>query len=563
MIRDTGDVPVAVVGRTTAREIGDRVEVEWRLTPTPGLEWTEVFQFAEVGGRAARWTGRTAAAGRGGRHGPVVRATRRPGRRRCRGGPAGGGGRTRRCARPPRTGRGLGASPGGAVPRPGRRRLAAGRAARALPRAASRWCWVCPGAGCPSPTRWPARSTPRSTSSSCASSACRSSRRWPWAPSARTAIRVLDQRDARPGRGDRRRRWPRSSARERRELAAGSIGYRRGRDRVDLHRPDGHRGGRRRGHRVDGPGGVPRSPASSAPSTVVLAVPVGPAETLREFAEADEVVAVSEPERLPSPSATTTWTSRRPATTRWSSLLDRAARRARTAIRVDGAAGLRRRRGDPVVDGVARRATSTCPSPAPGRGGVRPREREQPAQPAQPVRRRRALRGRHRHPPPRPAVARPRSATAANVFDIELLADRLAAATRLARGPARRPRRLGRATSVPAPGPGRRCGRRPTTRVGRRRGLAGRPPRPGRRPPGARSTAPTLLIVGGEDVAVLEAQPAGAEQALGRRAGWPWSRAPATSSRSRGPWPRRRSWPGTGSSATCSTAPGPTETAAP
>jgi hypothetical protein len=46
----TGD-HVAVVGRTTAREIGDRVEVEWALDSEPGLEWTEVFQFAEVGGR--------------------------------------------------------------------------------------------------------------------------------------------------------------------------------------------------------------------------------------------------------------------------------------------------------------------------------------------------------------------------------------------------------------------------------------------------------------------------------------------------------------------------------
>ena len=57
-MRDTGDVPVAVVGRTTAREIGDRVEVEWRLDATPGLEWIEVFQLAEVDGRhgSVEWT---------------------------------------------------------------------------------------------------------------------------------------------------------------------------------------------------------------------------------------------------------------------------------------------------------------------------------------------------------------------------------------------------------------------------------------------------------------------------------------------------------------------------
>jgi len=48
----TGPGAIAITGRTTAVEIGDRVEVEWALSATPGLEWTEVFQFAEVGGRS-------------------------------------------------------------------------------------------------------------------------------------------------------------------------------------------------------------------------------------------------------------------------------------------------------------------------------------------------------------------------------------------------------------------------------------------------------------------------------------------------------------------------------
>ncbi len=43
-----GDAPISIVGRTTAREIGERVEVEWALDREPDLEWTEVFQFAEV-----------------------------------------------------------------------------------------------------------------------------------------------------------------------------------------------------------------------------------------------------------------------------------------------------------------------------------------------------------------------------------------------------------------------------------------------------------------------------------------------------------------------------------
>ncbi len=45
------DGPITIVGRTTAREIGERVEVEWALDAEPGLEWTEVFEFAEVGDR--------------------------------------------------------------------------------------------------------------------------------------------------------------------------------------------------------------------------------------------------------------------------------------------------------------------------------------------------------------------------------------------------------------------------------------------------------------------------------------------------------------------------------
>ena len=43
---------VVVTGRTTAVEIGERVEVEWTLSAAPGLEWIEVFQFAEVGERS-------------------------------------------------------------------------------------------------------------------------------------------------------------------------------------------------------------------------------------------------------------------------------------------------------------------------------------------------------------------------------------------------------------------------------------------------------------------------------------------------------------------------------
>ena len=50
MDRD-GQGTISIVGRTTAREIGDRVEVEWALSGVPGLEWAEVFELASVGPR--------------------------------------------------------------------------------------------------------------------------------------------------------------------------------------------------------------------------------------------------------------------------------------------------------------------------------------------------------------------------------------------------------------------------------------------------------------------------------------------------------------------------------
>ncbi len=42
---------ITILGRTTAEEIGDRVEVEWKLSATPELEWAEIFQMADVSER--------------------------------------------------------------------------------------------------------------------------------------------------------------------------------------------------------------------------------------------------------------------------------------------------------------------------------------------------------------------------------------------------------------------------------------------------------------------------------------------------------------------------------
>ncbi len=42
---------ITVIDRTLVKEIGDRVEVEWRLSATPELEWAEIFQMAAPSNR--------------------------------------------------------------------------------------------------------------------------------------------------------------------------------------------------------------------------------------------------------------------------------------------------------------------------------------------------------------------------------------------------------------------------------------------------------------------------------------------------------------------------------
>lgn len=37
---------IRIVGRTTAKEVGDRLEIEWQLSAKPELEWAEIFQLA-------------------------------------------------------------------------------------------------------------------------------------------------------------------------------------------------------------------------------------------------------------------------------------------------------------------------------------------------------------------------------------------------------------------------------------------------------------------------------------------------------------------------------------
>jgi len=42
---------ITIVDRTAVREVGDRIEVEWKLSAKPELEWAEMFQIADVSDR--------------------------------------------------------------------------------------------------------------------------------------------------------------------------------------------------------------------------------------------------------------------------------------------------------------------------------------------------------------------------------------------------------------------------------------------------------------------------------------------------------------------------------
>jgi hypothetical protein len=42
---EDGFEEITIIERTSVKEIGDRIEVEWGLSAAPNLEWTEVFQL--------------------------------------------------------------------------------------------------------------------------------------------------------------------------------------------------------------------------------------------------------------------------------------------------------------------------------------------------------------------------------------------------------------------------------------------------------------------------------------------------------------------------------------
>lgn len=45
---ETKGQDIRIVDRTTVKEVGDRFEIEWRLSAKPELEWAEIFRLAEL-----------------------------------------------------------------------------------------------------------------------------------------------------------------------------------------------------------------------------------------------------------------------------------------------------------------------------------------------------------------------------------------------------------------------------------------------------------------------------------------------------------------------------------
>ena len=145
-------------------------------------------------------------------------------------------------------------SPGRSAPLPGP--LPRCSSSRPGPRATHRWWSASRAAGFPWPPRSPGRSAPRSTSWSCASSACPASPSWPWARSARTACGCSTPTSPAPASTPRTssRSGPACAARARppgaglaRDRRRGRVAGAHRRRRRRRHRHRCHRPGRRGG----------------------------------------------------------------------------------------------------------------------------------------------------------------------------------------------------------------------------------------------------------------------------------------------------------------------------
>ena len=143
-----------------------------------------------------------------------------------------------------------------------------------------------------------------------------------------------------------------------------------------------------------------------------------------------------------------------------------------------------------ALSGAEVYADLVLPPDARGHGGVRPRQRQRPAQPAQPGRGRAPQRGRPRHAAARSAHRgeEARDARTAQLrFDIGLLAARLVGRRRLARRPAAHARAAASGCSARAPAAAAALGRR--RRAARRASAPWSRAAGGPTSPGARAAA--------------------------------------------------------------------------
>ena len=283
---------------------------------------------------------------------------------------------------------------------------------------------------------------------------------------------------------------------------------------------------------------------------VVLAVPVAPRALVAALASvADEVVCVEVPEPF---LAIGQWYQDFAQTSD--------ARRGRPAP-----AGRRRqdpggRPGPTERDVIVLAGTVPLPGrltvpPGARHGGVRARQRQQPQQPAQHVRGRDAARGRAGHPAVRPAHpgggSRPVQRVRHRPAGRPAVRGHQLAARAARAGPG-----SASATSGPAPGRPRRCGRRPSraATIAAIVSRGGRPDLAGASLGAVRAAHPAHRGRAGRPGARAERGRPGA--AARREPARRWSRARATCSPSRARWSRWPRWPGTGSPATCCPASG-------
>ena len=240
---------------------------------------------------------------------------------------------------------------------------------------------------------------------------------------------------------------------------------------------------------------------------VIVAAPVAPPERGRAPARRRRRGRRAlEPARRSTRSASSTTTSRRPPTTRSFACSSSHARHAVDARRGPATPTAGRDEEVEIDAGPVRLAGHlTIPERRRRRRVVRARQREQPAQPPQPLRGATCCNRAGLGTLLFDLLTAEEERDRANVFDIELLAQRLVVATRWLREQPRGARRRDRLLRREHRRRGRAVGgrRNPSADVAAVVSRGGRPDLAGARA-SADVRAPTLLIVGGDDTEVLE-----------------------------------------------------------